>query len=367
MNGNRLEVRAAAPVRRVPGDLYYVEQVVKINFPIQSARSYLRRHMGNEITFRLVEAARGEKVGYVRAAEVHPGAGGEPLFVRSVRLLPDGSRASHFVPDSMVEFRTEVVTADDGPPFTITPLDAIILHVPVRSYLRYLPGVFQGAVPTTRRDVVRADEVSMRRWGHQSEVKTTEVQADNTDMMRRFLFIFQHLMTRVLDGVEQIPSLTDPVTADPKFLPWITSWVDFELDASLPIHEQRELVRRAIRLYRNRGTTAGVEEMVKVLTSAPVTIVEREKPLPMVLGGLTLSGGATIAERYLKKEPAACFILHPSQSDTRFFVLELESRARFEKRFGERAPAVLRRIARVVTNEKPAHVSFTIRFREPEP
>jgi hypothetical protein len=34
----------------------------------------------------------------------------------------------------------------------------------------------------------------------------------------------------------------------------------------------------------------------------------------------------------------------------------------FKKRFGERAVEVLARIAQIVTNEKPAHVTFTILF-----
>jgi negative regulator of replication initiation len=48
--------------------------------------------------------------------------------------------------------------------------------------------------------------------------------------------------------------------------------------------------------------------------------------------------------------------------DTDFFVLLLESRASFEQRFGERAADVLRRIADVVSRERPCHIAFTIRF-----
>lgn len=361
--GAALDIRRPHAMQAVPGDLVYVEDVVRVNFPVQAARTYLRRHMGNLIRFRLVEAVRGELVGHVRAAEVHPAAGGEPMFIRCVRLLPDGSPASHFVPDTMVVKRTEVVTSHGGAPFQLTPKDIILLHVPVRSYLRYLPGIYQGAVPAARRDIVRADEVSLRRWGQKDEVQETPVRVDNTDQMRRFLLLFHHLMTTVLDRVDQIPSLTDPITAEPKFLPWIASWVNFDLDASLPIHQQRELVRRAIRLYRNRGTRLGVEEMVRVLTSVPVRIIERQKPDPMRLGTACLAGGATVADRYLRKEPSAAFLAQPERPATRYFVLQLESRERFERRFGERAPEVLKRICRVVTTEKPAHVSFIVQFQ----
>ena len=95
------------------------------------------------------------------------------------------------------------------------------------------------------------------------------------DPMRRFLFLFQHSQTTLTNKIDDLSRLIDPLSTDPKFLPWLASWVGFELDESLPVHQQRELVRRAIRLYRTRGTRRGIEEMVKVLTAAPVRIRER--------------------------------------------------------------------------------------------
>jgi phage tail-like protein len=335
-------------IAHVPGDLKYIEDVVRVSFPIHAARAYLRRHMGNLVRFRLVEALRGEKVGQVRLAEILPHGGGEPMAVRAKRVLPDGS------------------PAPGQRPFALRPDDLIILHVPVRGYTRYLPAIYQGATPTTRRDIIPADEVSQRRWGAQDQAKTTDVTAESADTFRRFLFIFQHLMTTVVEKVEQLPALTDPINADPRFLPWIASWVNFEFDASLAIHEQRELVRRAIRLYRMRGTVEGVEEMVRVLTSAPVKLIECEKPPPVVLGGCYLAGGPALPDRYLGAEPPGHFLYPRQRPVTRYFVLLLETRARFEQRFGERACDVLRRISRIVSTEKPAHVQFTIRFEEEE-
>jgi len=144
----------------------------------------------------------------------------------------------------------------------------------------------------------------------------------------------------------------------------ISSWVGFELDESLPLHQQRELVRRSIRLYRTRGTKRGVEEMIMVLTSTQVRIEERKKPKALTMGMMTLAGGRSVEDRYLRGEPAACFMVRPDRKSTTFFAVVLEHREAFQKRFGERAPAVLRRISQVVTHEKPAHVTFTIEFDE---
>ncbi len=349
----------------VPDDYLHLRTVVQVQYPVRQAQSYLRRVMGNPLRVHLVEATRGESIGNIRSIEVYPAAGGDPVLLRAIRCLPDGTEAGPFVPLELTDPQVQVNTWDGRPPPGLGPSDWVVLHVPVRSYMRFLPGVFQGAAPMQRRDIVQADEVSLRRWGHgEGDQVTTQVESTDADATRRFLFIFQHLMTTVVDKVTDIPSITDPLTCDPRFLPWLASWVGFSLDEGLPLHQQRELTRRAIRLYRTRGTRDGMEEIVKVLTAAPVAVSEREKPQPFVLGKATLAGGATVVDRYLRKEPPPYFVVEPKRRDTTFFCLVLERRERFERRFAERAPDVLRRIAKVVTDEKPAHVTFTIRFDE---
>lgn len=364
MSQASLVVRTSGAILRVPGDYRYLEDVVRIGYPIQDARTYLKRHLGNDVSYRLVEAQRGERIGQVRAAEVHAHGGGEIVYIRAVRTMLDGSPATYFTPEDLIEIQAEVTTATGGPVPPLQPRDHLVLLVPVRSYLRFLPGIYQGGAPTMRQDVARADERSIRRWGARDQVEATQVTARSADQFRRFLLFFQHIMTTVTDRIDQIPSLTDPLTADPKFLPWIASWVTFELDESLPLHQQRELVRRSIRLYRTRGTKAGVEEMIRVLTSAPVDVTERKKPQPAVLGALTLAGGKNVDDRFLRNEPPGFYLVQPERKATTFFVLTLESREKFRRRFGERAPTVLRRISQIVTNEKPSHVSFTIQFQD---
>jgi phage tail-like protein len=350
--------------QEVPGDYRPLQDVVRIGYPVREARAYIARHLGNITSYRLVEARRGEKVGCIREIEIQPWGGGETLWVRVLRSLPDGSPATYFAPEDLVTVTAVVEGSGDAPLQALGPRDRLVLHVPVRSYLRFLPGIYQGAAPTRRRDVARADERSMRQWGARDQVATTQVQLHHADQFRRFLFIFQHMMTTVTEKIDNISSLTDPMLADPRFLPWIASWVSFELDESLPLHQQRELVRRSIRLYRTRGTRAGVEEMIQVLTSAPVEVVERRRPGRTVLGALTLAGGKSVEDRYLRDEPSAFYLQKPDRAATTFFAVRLEDRVTFRRRFGERATAVLRRIAQIVTNEKPAHVTFTIEFEE---
>lgn len=360
-----LSLRTARTTRRPSGDYAYLSDVVRINYPVRDARVYLNRHLGNPVTYQLVEARRGEPVGRIRAVEIQPHVGGETVMVAASRELPDGSPATWFTPPELVNIKIQIIVGDtkegDIPP--LRSRDQIILHVPVRSYLRYLPGIFQGSGATTREDVPQVTDRQQRQYGSKSSASAAQA-VDNGDQFRRFLLMFQHMMTTVTDRIDNIPSLTDPTLADPSFLPWIASWVSFELDASLPLHQQRELVRRSIRLHRTRGTVAGVTEMIRVLTSAPVEVEEREKPYPCVLGAMTLAGGHTVEERFLRNEPTAHYLIREERAKTTFFVLTLESRERFRDRFGERATAVLRRISQIVTQEKPANITFTIRFKE---
>lgn len=362
MSANLPQRLGSLPPSRSTGDYAYLEQIVRIGFPVEEARTYLKRHLGNRVTYRLVEAGRGEDPGRVRAIEVQTEDSGNTISVVAERTLPDGSPASYFTPEDLVETRARIESEFGGPVPPLQPRDKLVLHVPVASYLRFLPGVFQGAAPTSTRDVQRTTERAMRQWGAREEVSLTEVQQHNADQFRRFLFIFQHLMTTVTERIDDLPAMTNPMVVNPKFLPWLSSWVNFSLDEALPLHQQRELVRRSIRLHRTRGTREGIEEMIRVLTSAPVVIEEHHAPQPCVVGGMTLAGGRTVEERYLRNEPPPHFLLREGRKSGTFFVLRLENQAAFRKRFGERAPAVLRRITHIVTREKPAHVLFTLQF-----
>lgn len=350
-------------------DLSWLVQVVMVRFPVRSARTFLQRAMGNPVSVQLVEAQRGEKVGIVRSVEVRHALGhaqgGSSTFITGERRLASGEMASVFVPDHLVRIEPVI----DGPAArtgTVEPDDLIVLHVPVRGYLRFLPAIFQGDGPVAARRVERAATNQLQRVGGGGPLATVAEEVDlDADALRRFLFIFQHLMTTVTDQVDRLEELTDPMRCDPRFLPWLASWVGFDLDAALPEHQQRELVRRAIRLYRTRGTRVGIEEMVEVLTTAPVRVRERVRPEPMVLGRGHLVGGEDVVGRYHRGERGACYLVDPqAHADTDFFALLLEGRASFGERFGERAAQVLRRIADVVSHERPAHVAFTLRFDE---
>ena len=348
--------------RETGTDLRHLEQVVQITFPVRAAKSFLQRHLGNRVSYKLVECVRGEQVGIVRLVEVRHTNSGDRTYISCERVLANGEPASHFVPDHLVRLvaRVQGAAADSR---SLHNDDEIVLHVPVRGYLRFLPTIFQGEGPIGARDLTLVRESAIQKYGGGAANEQGIDWNLDEDPLRRFMFIFQHVMTTVTERIDRIIDLCDPLLCEAKFLPWLASWVGFELDESLPVHQQRELVRRAIRLYRTRGTRAGVEEMVRVLTSAPVRIRERQRPGPACLGKAVIVGGKDVVERYHAGEPPGVYLVEPStRASTSFFMMTLEPRDRFKQRFGERAAGVLRRIVNVVSQERPIHVAFTIQF-----
>jgi len=350
---------AASPT----SDLRALEQVISIQFPVRAATTFLRRSLANKVSLKLVEAQRGEAVGCVREVEIIHVHTGARTTLRGERVLANGEPASFYVPDNLVQIRAraEGAAARSG---TLSAQDEIVLHVPMRGYMQYLPGLFQGEGPIQARPVPTPRDLSMQHWQPPELIDQHAPDGDHDeDPLRRFLFVFQHVMSTVNERIERLVDLTDPLSCEASFLPWLASWVGFDLDGSLPVHQQRELVRRAIRLMRTRGTRLGIEEMVRVLTAAPARVEERMPPQAAVLGRAALIGGTTVAERYQRGEPAGAYLMSPSaRPPTSFFTLRLEPRGRFASRFGERASQVLRRIVNVVTAERPTHVHFVITF-----
>ena len=342
----------------------YIANVVRTRYPVRAAKKYLRRYLGNVVELQLVEIRRGEDSGCVRAAEILSEDGTSAVFIDQIRTLPDGSPASFFTPSELVQTRITIETEDGSPVPALRSSDLIVLHVPVQPYTRFLPSMYRVGSTTMRRDVHQVSERDQRQLALRDRVTTTQIGYDESDQFKRFLFLFQHMMTSVIDRVDDIPNLTDPLRAERKFLVWLASWVNFPLDESLPLHMQRELVRRAIRLNRKRGTKDGLAEMVRILTSAPVEIKERARPNLCALGSMTLAGGSTPRERFYNEEPPASYLYPSGRDKMGFFTLELEPKYLFRRRFGDRAGDILDRIVQVVSQEMPASVLFTIRYSD---
>ena len=70
----------------------------------------------------------------------------------------------------------------------------------------------------------------------------------------------------------------DPYEAPEKFLPWLASWSAMVLEEDWPLEKKRRLIRKAIELYRIRGTVKGLKLFISLFTGHEPDIKENEWP-----------------------------------------------------------------------------------------
>jgi phage tail-like protein len=92
--------------------------------------------------------------------------------------------------------------------------------------------------------------------------------------LARFLLIFQSVLDPVVGVVDQTHLYFDPDLTPKEWLEWLAGWVGMELSAELDEATKRELIRRAVELWRWKGTRRGLAEELKLRTGARPLIVE---------------------------------------------------------------------------------------------
>lgn len=151
------------------------------------------------------------------------------------------------------------------------------------------------------------------------------------DLSMRFIGALEALLDPAMVVMDALPQHFDPDLAPPEVLSLIASWLGFTLDESWPEERKREVVRRAGRLLRLRGTRAGVELALEIIfPDLPLRIVE--------------SGGVTIAPDVASLPPASApeFVVYCD--------VPLEH------------PGA---VVRVIEQMKPAHVAFRLKLKRP--
>src|SRR6185503_17047451 len=91
---------------------------------------------------------------------------------------------------------------------------------------------------------------------------------------QRFLDALDHVYAPILSTIDNFDSYLDPHLAPDDFLAWLAGWVGISLDESWDEDRRREIVARAVDLYRMRGTAAGLAGQVEIQTGGQVEIVE---------------------------------------------------------------------------------------------
>jgi phage tail-like protein len=149
--------------------------------------------------------------------------------------------------------------------------------------------------------------------------------------VQRFVSGFDDALAPVFCTLDNFAAYLDPALAPADFLAWLGAWLGVALDESSSRSQQRRLLERAGDLYRWRGTTRGLSELIELTTGVVPEIVES--------GGVTWSAGPD--------QPAS------SPADPLLVV-----RVRMPAEAGDGVDR--RRLEALVAAARPAHVPFRV-------
>jgi phage tail-like protein len=90
------------------------------------------------------------------------------------------------------------------------------------------------------------------------------------DFIGRFMKIFEQGFQPVIDSFNVMWANLDPLTAPQALLPFVAHWVAWQVDSTWDLQQQRRLIRRAVELYRWRGTRKGLRLYLHLYTGLPL-------------------------------------------------------------------------------------------------
>jgi phage tail-like protein len=92
--------------------------------------------------------------------------------------------------------------------------------------------------------------------------------------VQRFVSGFDDALAPVFCTLDNFGAYLDPALAPADFLSWLGAWLGLPLDETWSRAQQRRLLERAGDLYRWRGTTRGLAELIELTTGAVPEIIE---------------------------------------------------------------------------------------------
>ncbi|MDX2097624.1 MAG: phage tail protein, partial [Leptolyngbyaceae cyanobacterium bins.59] len=90
------------------------------------------------------------------------------------------------------------------------------------------------------------------------------------DFIGRFLKIFEESFEPAVQTLQTLWAYLDPLTAPEALLPFLAQWVGWHNEANWSISQQRSLIRRAMEIYRWRGTRHGLQLYLHLYTGLPM-------------------------------------------------------------------------------------------------
>ncbi|MBE9215053.1 phage tail protein [Plectonema cf. radiosum LEGE 06105] len=137
--------------------------------------------------------------------------------------------------------------------------DRLELNFRCSVHLHLNPGTEQEQIETSD-----AFNIFIRPWSLYMEFLPLLYR--EVDFIGRFMNIFEQTYQPVVDSFNVMWANIDSLTAPQTLLPFLAYWVGWEFDSVQEIPQQRRLIRRAIELYRWRGTRKGLRLYLHLYT-----------------------------------------------------------------------------------------------------
>jgi len=170
------------------------------------------------------------------------------------------------------------------------------------------------------------------------------------NLVRELCFLFEHMFDSVERNLDDGWRFYDPHVAPVEFLNWLSGWTAFSLDLDWPEPQKRALIRRAVDLYRIRGTKRGLSLFLRLFTGHEPDIEENTWPFK----GFRVEGeGAELGARV-----GLDSVIMPPVNLAHCFVVTMP--IKYETVTSE----VIIRIHQIIQMEKPAHTHYYLRFAE---
>ncbi len=230
------------------------------------------------------------------------------LILENAGLIIDG-----VVLQESYEERDTVLTQKPARGQMIYTGEKVMLGISRESYIKWLPSMYQ------RPDI------------------------NGRNFLRDLLWIVQHMFGSIDETLDQVHNYFDPYEAPEKFLPWLASWSAMVLDEDWPVAKKRRLIRKAIELYRVRGTVKGLKLFLGMFTGAEPSVRENEWPFRGWRIGVTSGIGVDT-------------VVLPPVNLAHAFIIEMPVS------YKDVSTETMVRIHEIIQMEKPANCQYYLRF-----
>jgi phage tail-like protein len=170
------------------------------------------------------------------------------------------------------------------------------------------------------------------------------------NLVRDVCFLFEHMFDSVEVNLDDGWRFYDPHVAPMEFLDWLSGWTAFTLDLEWGEAEKRALIKRAVDLYRIRGTRRGLTLFLRLFTGQEPDIVENTWPFR----GFRLEGEDSVEGARIGLDS----VILPPMDLAHCFVVTMPIK------FEDVTSDMVIRIHQIIQMEKPAHTHYYLQFAE---